>query len=283
MKDLLRRSAPFVISGLTIVIAFVLQFVLLDFDKEFSWSEFLPQFLINMFLLVTTSVVWLNSGTDRAKSDDNAAYKKNNELYATKIKAITDDKRLGDLKAFCTYKSDEMLQNKISTKLLNVGIDRDTYNRIKDKSESELKTLGYTFRQRRVIRLVKEGRVRVQKIRAVDIMSNSRSFDDCGVNYDEALDKTARISFRVVKSALMTLVMALLVIELARDIRDTTAWILFAMRLFTIVWTAFSSEHEGYARITETKNKVVLRRISFLHEFDEWSDTLKLNKVKSDG
>ena len=81
----------------------------------------------------------------------------------------------------------------------------------------------------------------------------------------------------------MTLVLALLAIDLARDITNLNAWIMFAMRLFTIVWTAFSSEHEGYARITETKNKVILRRIAFLHEFDEWASVPRLVTGKSDG
>lgn len=275
MKDFLRRSAPFIISGLTIVVTFVLQFVVLGFDREFAWSEFLPQFFINMFLLVTTSVVWLNSGTDRAKMEEGSAYKQNSTIYANKIKTITDKQQLGRLREFCDFKSDEMLTNKENTKLLNVGIDRATYETIKNKPAAELKKAGYSFRQRRMVRIIREGRVRVRKIKAVEIMSNSQTYDDCGVNYDENLDKTARISFRVVKSAVMTLVMALLVIDLATGITDKTSWILFAMRLFTIVWTAFSSEHEGYARITDTKNKVILRRITFLHEFNEWDGVPK--------
>ena len=44
MKDNIRRIIPFVISGLTIIVTFVLQFVALDFDRAFSWSDFLPQF-----------------------------------------------------------------------------------------------------------------------------------------------------------------------------------------------------------------------------------------------
>lgn len=283
MKDLLRRGAPFVISALTIVVTFVLQFVVLGIDRRFTWSEFLPQFFINMFLLVTTSIVWLNSGTDRAKREEDSSYKKNSAIYAAKIKAITEEKRLADLRAFCEYKTEEMLQSKINTKLLNVGIDRDTYERLKNNSDAELKQAQYSLRQRRVIRIIREGRVRVRKIKAIEIMSNSQSYDDCGVNYDENIDKAARISFRVVRSAVMTFVLALLVIDLGNSITDKTSWILFAMRLFTIVWSAFSSEREGYARITDTKNKVILRRITFLYEFDEWSSVPKLNKGISGG
>lgn len=284
MKDNIRRIIPFVISGLTIIVTFVLQFVALDFDRAFSWSDFLPQFFINLFLLITTSVIWLNSGTDRAKNDDKSAYKQNVAIYATQIKKLTDDGRLADLRAYCKVKTDELLESKITTVLANVGIDRKLYeNTLKTLSVTKLKQDGYTRRQIRIIERVRNGRVRVTPIHYMDLLCDSRTMDDCGVNYDERADKTLRISFRAVRSAVMTLVLALLAIDLARDITNLNAWIMFAMRLFTIVWTAFSSEHEGYARITETKNKVILRRIAFLHEFDEWSSMPKLNKGKSDG
>ena len=284
MKDNIRRIIPFVISGLTIIVTFVLQFVALDFDRAFSWSDFLPQFFINLFLLITTSVIWLNSGTDRAKNDDKSAYKKNVAIYATQIKKLTDDGRLADLRAYCKVKTDELLDSKITTVLANVGIDRKLYeNTLKTLSVAKLKQDGYTRRQIRTIEHVRNGRVRVTPIHYMDLLCDSRTMDDCGVNYDERADKTLRISFRAVRSAVMTLVLALLAIDLARDITNLNAWIMFAMRLFTIVWTAFSSEHEGYARITETKNKVILRRIAFLHEFDEWASVPRLVTGKSDG
>lgn len=270
MKENLRRIMPFVISALTIVVTFALQFVILGLERAFSWSEFLPQFFINLFLLVTTSVVWLNSGTDRARNDEKSAYKQNAAIYATKIKELTDNGRLANLRAYCKVKTEELLENKITILLANVGIDRKTYNTIlRYQSKKQLKD-GYTLRQRRVILRIISGRVRVAPIRCMDLLSDSRTVDDCGVNYDERADKAIRISFRAVRSAAMTVVMALLAIELARDITNINAWIMFAMRLFTIVWTAVSSAREGYARITETKNKVILRRIAFLHEFDEW-------------
>ena len=284
MKDNIRRIIPFVISGLTIIVTFVLQFVALDFDRAFSWSDFLPQFFINLFLLITTSVIWLNSGTDRAKNDDKSAYKQNVAIYAMQIKKLTDDGRLADLRAYCKVKTDELLDSKITTVLANVGIDRKLYeNTLKTLSVAKLKQDGYTRRQIRTIEHVRNGRVRVTPIHYMDLLCDSRTMDDCGVNYDERSDKTLRISFRAVRSAVMTLVLALLAIDLARDITNLNAWIMFAMRLFTIVWTAFSSEHEGYARITETKNKVILRRIAFLHEFDEWASVPRLVTGKSDG
>ncbi len=284
MKENIRRIIPFIISGLTIVVTFILQFVALGFDNTFTWSEFLPQFFINLFLLITTSVVWLNSGTDRARNDDKAAYKQNAAIYATQIKKLTDSGRLADLRAYCKVKTDEMLDNKITTVLANVGIDRKLFDSTLVKmSATDLKNDGYKRRQIRAVERVKNGRVRITPVHYMDLLSDSRATDDCGVNYDERADKTMRISFRAVRSAVMTLVLALLAIDLARDITNLNAWIMFAMRLFTIVWTAASSEREGYARITETKNKVILRRIAFLHEFDEWNGMPKLNKGKSGG
>lgn len=278
MKDSIRRIVPFAISGLTIVVTFVLQFVVFGLDKAFLWLDFFPNFFINLFLLITTSVVWLNSGTDRAKNDEKSAYKQNAVIYAGQIKEVTDSGRLAELRAYCKVKTDELLENKITTVLANVGIDRKLYdNTLKSLSIAQLKQDGYTRRQIRTIERVRNGRVRVTPIHYMDLISDSRTRDNCGVNYDERADKTLRISFRAFRSAVMTLVLALLAIDLARDINNLTAWIMFAMRLFTIVWTAFSSEHEGYARIAETKNKVILRRIAFLHEFEEWGSVPRLN------
>ena len=56
-----------------------------------------------------------------------------------------------------------------------------------------------------------------------------------------------------------------------KNIADIGAWALFLMQVCTIVYAAFSSEREGYARIAHAKNKVILRRIAFLHEFEEWA------------
>lgn len=284
MKENLRRIIPFVISGLIIGVTFVLQFVVLDFDRAFSWSEFLPQFFINLFLLVTTSVIWLNSGTDRAKNEDKSAYNQNIAIYATQIKEVTDAGRLADLREYCKLKTDEMLESKITTILANVGIDRKLYDTtLKTLSVAKLKQDGYIDRQIRIIERVRNGRVRVTPIHYMDLLCDSRIVGDYGVNYDERADKTLRISFRAVRSAVMTFVLALLAIDLARDITNLNAWIMFGMRLFTIVWTAVSSEHEGYARIAHAKNKVIMRRIAFLHEFGEWISASRLNRENSGG
>lgn len=277
IKESIRRFIPIAISAFTVVVTFLIQFTVFSINSEFSWSEFLPQFAVNMFLLVTTAILWLNSGTYRAKNDKKSAYKDNSALYATKIKEVTDGGQLGDLRAFCKSKTDEMLQSKITTILANVGIDRKHYDAtLKSLSAVQLKEDGYSKRQIKAIERVRNGRVRVRPIRYMDLLSDSSANDDYGVNYNERADKAVRITFRVVRAAVMTLVFALIGIDLVRDIRNFAAWVMFFMRLFTIVWTAYSSEHEGYARISETKNKVILRRIAFLHEFDEWASVPRL-------
>ncbi|MCH5165659.1 MAG: hypothetical protein J1G01_04590 [Clostridiales bacterium] len=284
MKDSIRRLIPLAISAVTIVVTLIIQFAVFSVNERFDWSEFLPQLAINIFLLVSMAVIWINAGTDRAKREENSAYKTNAELYAVQIKKVTDGNRLGDLRAFCRVKSDEMLDSKITITLANAGIDRKLYNdTLKTLTDEQLKADGYNKRQRRAISRVKSGRVRVAPIRAINLLSDSKTVDDYGVNYDEQADKARRISFRAVRSVFTALVLAVLSIEPAQDLTNIAAWVMFFMRLFTIVWTAYSSDHEGYARIAETKNKVFLRRIAFLHEFDEWAKVPRLNNGKSGG
>lgn len=281
MKDKIRRFIPLCISVLTIVVTILLQFAVFSTNDEFKWSEFLPQLVINVFLLVAMAVVWLNSGTDRAKREENSAYRQNSLLYASLIKSISDEKRLGELRNFCDIKTEELRQNKITAKLMSVGIDRDKYDsELRYKSNAELIADNYNARQRRMIRRIKEGHIKVHKIQAMDLMSDSKTTDNCGVNYDERADKAFRVVFRAVKSVLIAFVLAVLVVDPAQDIRSIAAWVMFVMRLFTVAYTAYSAEHEGYTRITETKNKVILRRIAFLHEFKEWGSVPRLNVGK---
>lgn len=260
-----------------VVTLLIVRFTVLKTNDEFSAEEFIPQLLTNMFLIVTTSVVWLNSGTERAKTQENSAYKDNCKLYAAHIKKITDEARLGELRAFCERKTTEMLDNKITVCLANVGIDRKTYDdTLKSLSAEQLKADGYKLRQRRVITRINDGRIRVKPIKYMELLSDSRSVDEYGVNYDERTDKATRILFRALRSAIVALALALLAPEPASNITDIGVWALFFMQVCTIVYAAFSSEREGYARIAHTKNKVILRRIAFLHEFDEWSCVPKL-------
>lgn len=284
MKDSIRHALPFAISGLMVVTLMIIRFTVLKTNDEFSADEFIPQLLTNLFLIVTTSIVWLNSGTERAKSQQNSAYKDNCKLYADRIKKLTDAGKLGDLREFCRQKTDEMLDDKITVILANVGIDRDKYNAtLKNKSAQELKADGYKRRQRRVIMRVNDGRVHVKPIRYMELLSDSRSVDEYGVNYDEHADKTMRITFRALRSAVIALALALLAPEPANNINDIGAWALFLMQVCTIVIAAFSSEREGYARIAQTKNKVIIRRIAFLQGFDEWASVPRLNNGKSGG
>lgn len=271
MKEFIKRHIPLVISLLTIIVTVVIQFAVFSINEEFSWTEFVPQLIVNIFLLITTAIVWINAGTDRAKHEEKSPYKDNASLYSIKIKEITDKNRLGELREFCRVKTEEMRERKITALLANVGIDRNLYDKeLCSLKRTELKDKGYTRRQIRVIIRIQNGRVRVEPVRAMDLMSDSKTPDDCGVSYDERNDKALRIGYRALRSIFVALILALIVIDPAQDITNIAAWVLFAMRLITIVWTAYSSEHEGYARITDTKNKVILRRIAFLHEFDEW-------------
>lgn len=272
MKDNIQRALPFAISGLMVITLLIIRFTVLKTNDEFAADEFVPQLMVNLFLIVTTSIVWLNSGSERAKAQENSAYKSNCRLYADHIKKITDNERLGVLREFCDKKTADMLDNKITVMLASVGIDRKTYDSVlKTLSAKQLKDDGYKYRQRRVIVHINDGRVRVKPIRYMELLSDSRAVDEYGVNYDERADKAVRIIFRALRSAVTALALALLAPEPAKNIADIGAWALFLMQVCTIVYAAFSSEREGYARIAHAKNKVILRRIAFLHEFEEWA------------
>ncbi len=283
MKENIKRFIPFGISAFTVIVTFFLQFTVFSVNSKFSWAEFFPQFAINMFALTSTAIIWLNSGTRRAKDENGSAYKSNAAIYAGQIQKISDGGRLCELQAFCRAKTAEMRESKINSILIGVGIDRSVYDStLKELSKEQLKKDGYNRRQIKAIERIRNGQVHSKSIHYMDLLSDSNSGDEYGVNYDERLDKTMRIGFRVIRAATTTLVFSLIGIDLVREITNMAAWVMFFMRLFTIVWTAYSSDHEGYARITETKNKVLLRRIAFLHEFDEWSSVPKLNKGKEE-
>ena len=299
MKERIKRGSPFIISAVTIAVTLIIQFTVLSVNDQFSWAKFLPQLLVNIFLLVTTAIVWINSGTARAKREEKSAYKDNTAIYAKQLQDVTDKNRLSDLREFCRIKTEEMRDRKITVLLANIGIDRKQYDgkrnendqenkddkgdRLCELTRVELKCKGYSRHQIRTITRIQNGKVRVEPVRAMDLLSDSKTPDDYGVNYDEQEDKARRISFRAIRSIFTALILAVLAIGPAQDIANISAWAMFCMRLLTIVWTAYSSEHEGYARITETKNKVIRRRIAFLHEFDEWAGKPRLNQGKSDG
>ncbi len=277
LKRNVRRFVSVAISALTVGVTFFLQFTVFGVNSAFDWAEFMPQFAVNMFLLVTTAVLWINSGTERAKNEECSPYRDNSVLYAGQIKKITDGGRLGELRAFCKLKTEELLQNKISSLLANVGIDRKVYDdTLKSLSVTELKKDGYVRRQIVVIERIRGDRVHVKPIRYMDLLSDSVARDDYGVNYNERADKAVRVTSRAIRSAVMSVMLALISIDIIRDIGNMQTWVMFFMRLFTIVWTAYGAEHEGYTRITDVKNKVTLRRIAFLYEFEEWAKVPRL-------
>lgn len=279
MKDTIRRAVPFLISLLTVTVLLLLQFTVLKINENFGLRELLPQVMSNALLIFTTSVVWMNSGTDRAKNVEKSAYRDNSAIFATQLKKVTDNGELSALRAFCKLKTEQMRHDKITALLANVGIDRETYDTtLCDMSGEELKNAEYPLRARIAIRRIQNGKVRIRPIKFMSLVSDSRTFDECGVNYDERADKALRIAFRVVRSLVMALVVALLALEPARDVTNIAAWALFLLKLFMIASTAVSAEREGFVRITETKNKVILRRIAFFHEFDEWAKVPRLNE-----
>ena len=129
-----------------------------------------------------------------------------------------------------------MLDNKITVCLANVGIDRKTYDdTLKSLSAEQLKADGYKLRQRRVVMRINDGRIRVKPIKYMELLSDSRSVDEYGVNYDERTDKATRILFRALRSAIVALALALLAPEPANNITDIGVWALFFMQVCTIV------------------------------------------------
>lgn len=283
MKNGIKRALPFLISGFLVVTLLVVRFTVLQTNDEFKLDEFLSTLFVNLFLIITTSIVWLNAGTERAKSEEKSAYKDNCTVYSAHIKKVTDSGRLGELREYCKIKTDEMLDRKITGVLASVGIDRTTYEKnLRGRSMKDLKADGYCLKARHAVDSVNKGRIRVKPIRYMELLSDSKPSDDYGVNYDERVDKALRIFFRALRSAVIALALAVLAPKAADNIKDIGAWALFLMQLWTILYAAFSSEREGYMRITETKNKVVLRRIAFLNEFDERASVPRLNQSEKE-
>lgn len=270
MKQL-KRFIPFAISGFSIIILLFLQFTVWKTNDEFSWRIFLPALCINMALLISTAITWLNAGTERAKSQEKSAYKTNTAIYGQQIQAVTDAGQLSQLRAFCKVKTEKLLDDKKTVTLMNVGIDRKSYDTtLADMTVEELLKANYTKRQIKAIQRVREGRIRVKPISSIELLSDSRTVDGVGIHYNEQADKSVRIAIRSIKAVIISLFLALSVPDLAEDVTSLAAWAMFLLRCYTIIYTAFSSEREGYLRITDTKNKVILRRIAFLHEFNEW-------------
>lgn len=203
--------------------------------------------------------------------------------YGKKIDEITRNGQLNLLRVFCAQKTDEMREKTETATLTRVGIDRAVYADLKALTVAELKEKGYLKKQIRAVRRVAEGRVKVRPIELLELLTDSKGKGDYDVHYDERADKAARTGFRVLKSVVMGAWFALAAPALSQDILNIEVWALFCFQLFTIAWTAWSAEREGYGQIAEVKNKVILRRISFLDEFNEWVKVPKLGEGKGEG
>lgn len=281
--DKIKRAMPFLISGLMIVTLFVIRFVVFRMNKAFDANQFFTNLIVNIFLLVSMALTWMSSGTDRAKREEKSAYRSNTAAYGKKIDEITHNGQLNLLRVFCGQKTGEMRERKETEVLTRAGIDRAVYHDLKALTASELQAKGYARRQIRAIRRVAEGRVKVRPIDLLELLTDSKGRDDYDVHYDERADKVARTGFRVLKSVVMGAWFALAAPALSQDVMNVEVWALFCFQLFTIAWTAWSAEREGYGQIAEVKNKVILRRISFLDEFHEWVKVPKLQEGKGEG
>lgn len=281
--DKIKRAMPFLISGLMILTLFVIRFVVFRMNEAFDVNQFFTNLIVNIFLLVSMALTWMSSGTDRAKREEKSAYRANTVAYGKKIDEITRNGQLNLLRVFCAQKTDEMREKAETATLTRVGIDRAVYADLKALTVAELKKKGYLKRQIRAVRRVAEGRVKVRPIELLELLTDSKGKGDYDVHYDERADKAARTGFRVLKSVVMGAWFALAAPALSQDILNIEVWALFCFQLFTIAWTAWSAEREGYGQIAEVKNKVILRRISFLDEFNEWVKVPKLGEGKGEG
>lgn len=271
-----KRVFPFLVSGLLVVTVFVIQFVVLSMNEKFKINEFLTQLGINTLLLVVMAVTWLNAGVDRAKNEEKSAYKANLTIYAEKANGVTERGRLRQLREFCEQKTEQQRTKKETALLLRVGIDREAYEELKSLTVEELRKKGYARKQIRAIRKVREGLVKVREINAIELMTNSKVREEYDVHYDEKGDMTARTAIRAIKAIVTASVLSLLVPSLSENIGSITVWALFLMKLFTMVYTGWSAEREGYLKITEDEKKVIRRRIALLDEFEEWAAVPRL-------
>lgn len=277
----IKRAVPFLISGLMIVTLFIIRFVVFSMNENFDANQFFTQLAINMFLLVAMSLTWMHSGTDRAKRQDKSAYRCNVTQYGKKIEEVTESGRLNQLRVFCKQKTEEMREKKETLVLVRAGIDRAVYKDLREMPVAELKEKGYARRQIRAVRRVAEGRVRCREINVLELLTDSHGRGDYDVHYDERMDTAARTGFRVLRSIVTATVLALLVPALSEDITNIAVWAMFCIQLFTTAYTAFSAEREGYSQIADVKNKVIMRRIAFIDEFNEWSKVPKLGEGKN--
>ena len=277
-----KRAMPLVLSGIMVITVFMIQFIVVSFKDGFRWNEFLSQLAVNLFLLVGTAIIWMNAGTDRAKTEEPSAYSDNCAAYSKKVTAVSDNGRLRALRDFCRAKTEEMRREKIRRMLNSVGLDTDDYAAKKNASAADLRRDGLSRRQRHMIRKIRNGRVHVRPIQVMELMADSKGKNEYEIAYNEDADKAVRLVLRAIKSVVMATMLALLAFDLSSNIKDLTVWALFFFKLLTILYTAVSAEREGYLQIAQTRNRIILQRIEFLNEFEEWAKVPLLNESKTE-
>ena len=282
VMEKIKRAMPLILSGIMVITVFMIQFIVVSFRAGFLWRDFLSQLAVNLFLLVGTATIWMNAGTDRAKTEEPSAYSDNCAAYSGKVAAVSGNGQLRALRDFCRIKTEEMRTDKIRRMLNSVGLDMSDYTDRRCADKAELKGDGYTRRQIRMLRRLRDGRVRVRPVQVMEIMADSKGKAGYETAYNEDADKAVRLVLRVIKSVVMATVLALLAFDLSSNIRDLTVWALFFFKLLTILYTAFSAEREGYLQIAQTRNRVILQRIEFLNEFEEWVKVPRLNPAKTE-
>lgn len=282
VMEKIKRAMPLMLSGIMVITVFIIQFIVVSFNDELRWNEFLSQLAVNMFLLVSTAIIWMNTGTDRAKKEEPSAYGDNCAAYSKKVATVSDNGQLRALRNFCRVKTEEARADKMRRMLNSVGLDTEDYAEKKNASKNELRQDGYTRRQIRMIRGIRGGMVRVRPIQAMELMADSKGKAEYKISYNEFADKVIRLVVMALKSAAMATVLALLTVEVSYNITDITVWALFFFKLLTILYTAITAEREGYYQIAQTRNRVILQRIEFLNEFEEWVKVHRLNPGKTE-
>lgn len=270
--DKLKRAMPFIITGIMIAAAFIIRFMVIRPSDMKDVGSFWLTLGVNAAIIVAMALTWMASGTDRAKSEENSSYKKNSAEYSKRIGELEKESRLTQLTEFCKQKTQELLDKRINALLAAVCIDRNRYDsELKAKTAEQLCEGGLNKKQIRTIERIRDGRVKVRPLNAMELMTNNKARAGYDVHYDENAEKAVSIAIRVIKSIVTGAALALISVQLAANITDLSVWAMFLMQLFTIAFTSWSSEREGYEQIAVTKNGVILRRIMFLNMFSEWA------------
>lgn len=274
----IKRVIPFLLTALIIVVVLLIEFTTLypnSIDESF-WLTL----GVNTIIIVATALIWLASGKHRAKTEEGSSYHKNAATYSDQISEIEENKNFSNLNVFCDIKTEELRQKRVIAILSSACIDVEEYEQIKSDTDEELKNKHYTIKQIRAINRVRNGGAAFERLRknslivkpiiAMELASNCEVKNPYDVHYSEAAEESKSVILRVLKSCIMAVALALVGFELSQDITSLTAWAMFFSKLVTILFTAWSSEKEGYEQIAVTKNQVILKRINFLNLFNEW-------------